>query len=372
MNMTKKTLTSAIVAILGWQGQAVAETTIEDRVTNTERRIKYMEQRLQDQEKVLREQGHPTFVWGGVLEVEAAYSDPYVGDSTSDVVLATAELGVGAQINAWVSGEITLLYEEDDTDLEVDVATVTVAPPEGAWSVTAGQLYVPFGSFETNLVSDPLTLEIGETRESAVQASIESSGLAGTFYVFNGSNKKDAGADDLVDNWGAALGYGHEADGFSLSAGLGYINDIGDSDAIQDSLTSNSVQDHVPGWTAGAMIETGPFVVIGEYVAATEAFQATELDFNGRGAEPKAWNIEAGYNFELAGKGATFAVGYQGTDEALALELPEERILAALSVDVLDNTTLSFEVANDKDYYVADGGTGESANTATAQLAVAF
>jgi len=34
--------------------------------------------------------------------------------------------------------------------------------------LTAGQLYVPFGAFETGLISDPLTLEIGETRESTV------------------------------------------------------------------------------------------------------------------------------------------------------------------------------------------------------------
>ena len=43
-----------------------------------------------------------------------------------------------------------------------------------------------------------------------------------------------------------------------------------------------------------------------------------------------------------------------------------------LSVAVLDNTSLAFELARDEDYSLADGGTGKSANTLTAQLAVEF
>ena len=38
----------------------------------------------------------------------------------------------------------------------------------------------------------------------------------------------------------------------------------------------------------------------------------------------------------------------------------------------MDNTALSFEWAHDTDYDVADGGTGENADTLTAQLAVEF
>ena len=47
------------------------------------------------------------------------------------------------------------MYEEDDTDLEVDVATITIADPDGPWFVTGGQQYLPFGAFETNMVSGP-------------------------------------------------------------------------------------------------------------------------------------------------------------------------------------------------------------------------
>ena len=72
------------------------------------------------------------------------------------------------------------------------------------------------------------------------------------------------------------------------------------------------------------------------------------------------------------GKSSTAAIGYQGTREALDLELPKRRWIAGFSIDILENTALSFEWAHDKDYSSSDGGTGENANTVTTQLAVEF
>jgi len=365
---------------LAFPGLALADMTVEDRLQRMERRIQYLEQRVQSQDQVIKEKeqkiselsggdsGGPWFQnveIGGVIEVEAGHHSPYEGDSTSDMVLATAEIGIAAQVNAWVAGEITLLYEEDDTDLEVDVATISVAPPDGPWVINAGQFYVPFGVFESNMVSDPLTLEIGETRETAAQAGFETGGAFGSLYVFNGSNKKNG--DDRINNWGAHLGYGLESDSFTFSSAVSYINDIGDSDTLQDVLASNDVTDYTAGWSLSAMVETGPFTLIGD-----DEFDAGTLEFNGAGAKPSAWNIEAGYGFSIADRGAMFAIGYQGSSEALAIELPERRLLAALSVEIMDNTALSFEWAHDTDYDVADGGTGENADTLTAQLAVEF
>ena len=222
-----------------------------------------------------------------------------------------SEIGIAAQVHDWVAGEVTLLYEEDDTDLEVDVALISVAPPAGPWAVNAGQLYVPFGVFDSNLVSDPLTLEIGETRETSVQAGFEIGSTFGSLYAFNGTNKKNG--NDRIDNWGANLGYGVETDSYSFTGAIGYITDLGDSDTLQDALASNDVTDYTAGWSIAALVETGPFTIIGEYLGATDAFDAAALDFNGAGAKPRAWNIEAGYGFRITDRDAVFAVGYQAT-----------------------------------------------------------
>lgn len=391
--MQKTILAAAVAAAFGWQGESFAGPTLEERVAAMEQRIRYLEKRVSVQEQVISDKDREIAIlrdengeatagggWfqkveiGGLVEVEVAHSDPEGGDATSDITLATVELGLATQVNDWVGAEVVLLHEEDDTDLEVDVGTITVSPPDRNWFATAGQFYVPFGSFETHLISDPLTLEVAETRESSIQFGFESNGFGGSAYVFNGDNKK--GGDDQVDNWGAHVFAATEMESVSASVGAGYINDIGDSDALQDAinanLTNNDVQDHVGGWTVAAMLESGPFSLIGEYVAASDSFRMAELPWGGAGAEPKAWNLEAGYGFQLAGREAVFAVAYQGTEEALAIELPETRWLAGLSVEVVDSTALSIEWAHDEDYDVADGGTGQSTDTLTAQLAVEF
>ncbi len=315
---------------------------------------------------------------GGVAEVEAFYNNPDEGDSNSDIVLATAELEVASQVNDWVSAETTLLFEENDTDLEVDVAVITIAPPEGAWFIQSGLMYEPFGTFETNLISDPLTLEIAETRESSVLAGIEHNGFRGGVYIFNGDLSEDG--DEDIDNFGAFAGYAHESEnGSNFAINLGYINDIGDSDTLQEVIQENieaaavEYSDYVGGISIDAMYSYGPFNVVAEYIKATDDFEADELAFKDGGAEPEAFNLEVGYNFYIGSIPMTAALAYQGTDEAVALELPEERIITGVSAEIFDATSLSIEWAHDEDYSNSEGGTDEfGGNTITSQLAVEF
>lgn len=320
----------------------------------------------------------------GLIEVEASYLSPYEGDSESDIVLATAELGIRSQVNDWVEAGISFLYEQNETDLEVDTAYLTLGNADASpLFLTAGQVYVPFGVYETNLVSDPLTLNIGEARETALQLGFEQSGFSGSLYVFNGDNKVKG--KDRVEGWGANLGFGQESDDLSWSVGAGYINDLGDSDTLHESINDNRVAgaeidpdlsidptDRTGGWTLNAAASFGPFSLIGEYLSATDRFDPASLDFKDRGARPSAWNIEAGYSFSLLGRESVAAVAYQGTREALALELPKERWLLGWSIEIFDRTSLGLEWARDRDYSARDGGTGKSADTFTAQLAVEF
>ncbi len=315
---------------------------------------------------------------GGVAEVEAGYNNPDEGESNSDIVLATAELSVNAKVNDWVSAETTLLFEEDDTDLEVDVASITISDPNRPWFVTTGLLYEPFGTFETNLISDPLTLEIAETRESTLLAGINHNGFSGGLYVFNGDLSEDG--DDDIDNFGAFMRYAHESDGGSeFAINLGYINDIGDSDNLQDAIQENldaaavEYSDYVGGISIDATYRYGPFNVVAEYIKATDDFEIEELPFKTGGAEPEAFNLEVGYHFNIRGIPMTVALAYQGTDESVALELPEKRIIGGFSAEIFDATSLSFEWAHDDDYNSSDGGTDEfGGNTLTSQLAVEF
>ncbi len=368
-----------------------ADSLTEQRLEQMEQRLKLLEQHVRQQQqmlhskdqqiKQLQEQSQSTSAprsgdnWfekieiGGVVEVEATHSDPENGEASNDIAVATVELSIAAPINDWVASQIVLLYEEDSTELDVDTATLNIRDPNAPWFVTAGQFGVPFGRFDTYLVSDPLTLELGETYETSLQAGVDINGFMASAYIFNGDNSK-AGKHQ-IDNFGFDLGYGMEQGEMEFSGALGYINNIGDTDAMQDVLGAN-VSDYVAGWFASATARLGTVSVIGEYLGAADTFQANELAWKNAGAQPHTWNIEAAYAFPLANKEAQVALGYQASDEALGLELPENRWLLAFSVSIFDNTRLSFEWARSKDYAVDDGGSGDSSNDFTALLAVEF
>jgi len=156
---------------------------------------------------------------------------------------------------------------------------------------------------ETRRVAYRRSVERGETGEIAVVAGIEASGFSAAACLFNDSNNKGGSADSRIDNFGVNLGYAVEGVGYGLAAGVGYINDLLDSDTSQDALAANDNVDYVAGWTASAVFSSGPVTVIGEYLAAMDPIAGLG------GEQPEAWNIEAGYSFAIGAREATVAVG---------------------------------------------------------------
>ncbi|MDH5736317.1 MAG: LbtU family siderophore porin, partial [Gammaproteobacteria bacterium] len=234
-------------------------------------------------------------------------------------------------------------------------------------TLSMGQMYVPFGVYESNMISDPLTLELGETRESAVQLSFESNGATAGLYVFNGDVEEGLD-EDKVTQFGIALGFGND----NFSVGVDYISAISDTDAVQDFLGVPAIIKQVAGISAHAVYNTDAMSMIVEYVGALDKFDASEIVFNGNGAQPAAANVEFGFNFPVAGRDSTVAIGYQVTEEAWDLGLPESRAMIAFSMGLYEATSLSFEYLSDSDYEPVDGGSGESSSTFTVQLAAEF
>ncbi len=99
-----------------------------------------------------------------------------------------------------------------------------------------------------------------------------------------------------------------------------------------------------------------------------------DIDESGDDDEIKCFGLNAGYAFEneTFGLEAVAALAYQGSDEALALELPEERYLGSFGIGLIDGLSLAVEYAHDEDYDEKDGGTGESADTVTLQMTLEF
>ena len=358
----------------------VGSTALADELSNYE-----LTQRLEN----LEEQAGISGITGrwtdrlalsGVLEAEAGYEsvdydDPALDDEeASDAVLATMELGVDAVINDSVSGHFLFLWEEDDTEpVDLDEGFITLTGGKGFPAyLTAGKMYVPFGNFASNMVSDPLTLELGETRESAVQAGIEINGFYGSVYLFNG-DIDEAGEDSHLDNYGGSAGFAMENDDFSVDAVVSYINNILDSDGLGDyaaelmAESGTGLDEYTAGLGAHAIVKVGPVIFIAEYITALDEpeFVSDTPGAGFTGEEIAAWNAEFGYFFELAGKPANAGIAYQGTDDAGDF-LPEARMMGTVGCEIFEATNLALEYFHDE--YEND----DTADVFTAQLAIEF
>lgn len=296
----------------------------------------------------------------GLLEVEAGFESN--SEDTSDITAATAELHLNSRISDRVSSHIQLLWEENETDpIDMDEATLTLYITE-AWSLTAGKRYVPFGRFDTHMISDPLTLELGETTESVVQAGFDQGRVAGSVYAFR-SKTQDAGEDPQIRGYGANIGYVADIGIGSIDLGASYISNLGDSNGLRELGTV--IDRQVPGVGLFAAYNNWPFWLLAEHIMATDQFRAGDYDgLLTAEAEPTASNLEASYELP---NGLLVALGYQQTDDADFL-LPEREkgYLATISKEVLEGARLGIE------YSAFDHYDGSDSQQIVLQLASEF
>lgn len=413
----------AVLLFGAWHGPALAQGSIEERLQRMEQRIRHLEERVAAQDRTIVEKDKQISKlrgleegWfnrvgvSGVVEIEAAQEKGYDGESVNGLDVATVDLVVAAEVNDWMGAETVLTYDGDGDKMTVDTATLTLAPPDTPVALIAGRhgfggsTPVPFGVYETGMVSDPLTKDLGGASDDAVQLALDLDGVSASAFVFKGEN--DRGENDRIENFGFSAGYALERDEVSFALGLSWIDDIGESGGFRDATgefmsaseykaavaeirEDTGIADRdkpaeiaalegfrgaskVAGGGASLVAGFGGMTVIAEYVTAMSEFKPYEVAFRDKGAKPSAWMVEAGYGFELAGKPSSVAVGYQGTGQALALGLPESRFLVGFSVELLEAFSLNLEYARHRDYGRGDGGTGKSGNTATALLAAEF
>ncbi len=327
----------------------------------------------------------PVVTVSGAVEIELSSVNDKIGhtldpvntpENTTDLILATAELAVDAEINNNLSAHVAFLYEEDDAAFDgstfaVDEATMTLKLAANG-ALTAGRMFVPFGSFESNMVSDPLTLELGETSETAFLVSVADRGTTGALYVFKGDARETSATppltaeDDDEFSYGANIAYASEP--FTL--GVSYISNIADTDSLQNP--GGILDSEVPGMGVNLALNMNNVTFIAEHVAASEDFAVG--DELGEAAPLAVKQTPTASHYELAFSSgrATLALAYQTTEEAQFLGLPESVSTVALAFDLLPGSSLGIEYASIDDYGTVDNGTGETNSAYTVQLAAEF
>lgn len=304
----------------------------------------------------------------GLLEVEGSATRLRLGggsnDSASDLTLATAQLGLDARVNEQVAANLTMLYEEGG---EPDVDEAFVRLEQGHWQLRAGRVYLPFGAFHSHFISDPLTLALGETRQTAVELGYSQGMVQVNVFAFSG-NEGRPGREDHINDGGLSLAV-TPAEG--LEFGVGVLSDLAESNA--ELLGGNGYIRRAAGWSAYAHVQQGRLRLEAEILAAAHAYDAGDLDADtdGHGDKPQAWNLEASWELTSELEVAARCAGSRGLVEA-----PRRQYGLDLSWSPWENVTTSLEYLRQR-YAAALAPVSrtravEDSDQLTVQLALAF
>ena len=308
------------------------------------------------------------------IEVEASYEDnnfhdPSVRDTdTSDLVLATVEIGFDVDIAKHVKASLFFLYEEDATEFDVDQGIITI---DGAdvvhLYVDLGKMYVPFGRFESHFIRDPLTLQLGETNESAAVGGFRNDLLELAVGAFNG-DIDETGRESSSNVYLASAVFTlpeKTVPNLNLTTGISVISNIADSDGLQELIVDDegdpeTIKNHIDGFNTFIIVSfLDKFFFNAEYLGAIDDI---DMDTLGKSYKPEAWTIE--FACDVIDR-LNLAVCYEGSHDCDNF-LPKKQLGGVASYELFKHTSVALEYLY---------GKFENKNTRhlmTTQLAIEF
>ncbi|KTC72471.1 coiled-coil protein [Legionella birminghamensis] len=352
----------------------------------------------------------PIIALSGKAEPVASFSQPYVGQSSGDLTLGSSELDVAAALNSYVEAFIGIAYDESPPDVGgqrlansafgLNLGFVNIGNlDESPFYFTAGQLYAPFGRYSSSMISSPITQSITRTKTRPFILGYKSQTDTGPFAAVYGFKSDTTLGHSAVG--GVNLGYIFKHGDASGEVGGGLIGSIADAQGLQSTgsapLTTfggfasptngNEAVSKRQGLNIHGNVSFDRYSLTAEWVGASRAFRTQDLSFNGYGAKPQGAQLEGAVTFMAFDKPASVALGYQWSQETLALNLPKSRIAGVFNISIWKDTVESLEYRHDKDFPVSDFangaaapglsnsntiGTGKSADSVIAQIGVYF
>lgn len=253
------------------------------------------------------------------------------------------------------------------------------SPQETKWYLEMGRKWVPFGSYQNDLIYKPLTKALGQTNEYTF--------IVGYHHCYNlsislFSPHSRIQSSSLPAYYNINTGIHH--DGYDL--GISYLYSIADSQLFQfnkgfGGFLYKKIDSRVSGLAGYLNLRYQKFNTYLTYVSAVNAFKTYEVSYQNKGAIPKALSIQNGYEFNLQHKPAKIIIFYDHSFQALALKLPQKRFGAGFNIYPMSYLDVQFQAFKDYSYpknVVASGlnkkvlGNSKIANTFALQLVFNF
>ncbi len=322
----------------------------------------------------------PIIAVSGYVEGKVEYKQKYQRTKRTDVDLSGAELDVIGEASPWATAAMIVTYNNSNPDdinrvkdskIKLDRGFLTIGQlNKFPLYLTVGQVFAPFGTYSSYMLTDTSTKKIGRVKDRMLIAGYSVGDTWGSVnaqvYGFPGETK--VADHNFFQHTGFNLSYEYLLEKFNFSLGASIIGNIAESEGMQDNVFAKtdgteSITSKVCGLDVRAKVGYDMFTLLAEYTGATKKFDAADLSFNSQGAKPRAFNIEGAVEFNIYGKPNTFAIGYGRTWQALALNLPKHDLFAMYNVSLIKNTILSFEYRHDINYNWGDEGKGKGSDS---------
>ncbi len=316
---------------------------------------------------------HPLLTISGEVQGAAFIQRSFKGPSQSNINLSAAKLDFLADINPYVLAFMTFAYDSTPAANGSRIANSRLFLDNGFITIgnlntfpvylTVGQVFAPFGRYNSLMISDPLPELIGETSGRGLILGYQHRGLSGLYasiFVMQGQTTI-RGNSGRISQGGADLGFDLAVGKFTTETGVSYLANMADADGMQSTggagfggfgatALTERLRHRVPAVAAYFLILYGHFTVLGQYITPTTSFSRQNLTFNDEGARPRAMHIEAAYTFPCFGDNCSIAGGYGESWQALGINLPRQRYMLTFSDEIMRSTVISFEYRHDMNY----------------------
>lgn len=341
----------------------------------------------------------PLIELSGSLQAFGAYQEPFMGHTYSDIGLNKVEFDALSYVSPWVLGIMSFAYDSSplptltNPNIQIvgtgqQVANSRIFLKRGFITIgdlhrfpfylTLGQMFAPYGDYTSELLTNPLTQQLGQTNARTALLGFAKGGFYLEGYTFNGNAFVNNNSTS-INNGGGNIGYKYSPDNskFSFNVGGGVIGNIADSLGMQlvgspsyGGPASNAFQGfafntatellkrRVPGADAHGELDIGKLTLLGEYVASTQSFDPADLSFDGSGARPQALHTEADYSFRLINFPSVFTLAYDHSWQSWGIFLPKDSYVAELTTSLFKDTIEAIEYRHDQNYGSTDYASG--------------
>jgi hypothetical protein len=264
--------------------------------------------------------------------------------------LVEAEIEIFAEITERLGGRLAFTIDSEQC-YDTDEALVTLAnQDEISLYVSIGLMDLPFGNYETNMLTDPLTLELAETNRLALELGFGFSSFYGSFYIADVDvDRVDNDSD--TKNLGVSGGFSFAGEDAGFDISFGWVSNLADSDGIEEFVREEGLElkDSVASLCANGTVIYGPVTLILEYVGALDDLILIEEEEEKQIGKSSAWNLELGYTFVIMDTVNTIGISYQGTRHAEEI-IPKRRFGGGIWTEFWDHVSVGFEYFREIEY----------------------